>query len=508
MVYLRHRKFQWSSTTSNALGTTFTTRKENIFALNLEPKINDFRKCLQQWQHRKLTLMGKITVIKNFALPKLIYALSSLPTPSDEIIKQIEKIMYNFIWDGKPEKIKREVLIKDYSKGGLKMIEIRTFITSLKISWLKRILANDSNKFFKHVYMSRLEQYGGKLFFESNYSEKDIDKIMSKQCFFKDILKVWCKTNYKNCIPYYRNEIIWNNSNIKAGGDSIFYLSWHQKGIKYFKDLYNDAEHRFFTFTEVKTKYALPNGDFLKYLSLINSIPNTWKRNIRQENIDIPVGQPFINNLLKAIQPNKYVYSHILNKVINHEKRSEAKWNEMFTEDSLNWSLIYTNTLRTTHDIKLQNFQYKYLLRIIPTNKFLLKCNIGTSALCDFCVMEIETVNHLFWECIHVQHFWRELSHFLSNCNINIPLNLKTVSFGITHKFNETDKQVQNFIIVSAKYFIFRNKYQKTVPSFRHYMSFLKNRLKIEKEIYFLKDRLAQFSRKWDNFIMHLHDFD
>ena len=35
--------------------------------------------------------MGKITVIKHFALHKLIYALSSLQYPPKEIIKEIKK---------------------------------------------------------------------------------------------------------------------------------------------------------------------------------------------------------------------------------------------------------------------------------------------------------------------------------------------------------------------------------------------------------------------------------
>ena len=35
--------------------------------------------------------------------------------------------MFNFILDGKPEKIKRETLTKDYDKGGLKMIDLKTF---------------------------------------------------------------------------------------------------------------------------------------------------------------------------------------------------------------------------------------------------------------------------------------------------------------------------------------------------------------------------------------------
>ena len=62
--------------------------------------------------------MGKITVIKNYALPKLVYVLSSLPDPIKTTIKQIETIMYDFIWDSKPAKIKRDVFTMDYEKYG------------------------------------------------------------------------------------------------------------------------------------------------------------------------------------------------------------------------------------------------------------------------------------------------------------------------------------------------------------------------------------------------------
>ena len=64
--------------------------------------------------------MGKITVIKNYALQKLVYVLSSLPDPNIQTIKRIETIMYDLIWDSKPAKIEREILTMDYENGGLK----------------------------------------------------------------------------------------------------------------------------------------------------------------------------------------------------------------------------------------------------------------------------------------------------------------------------------------------------------------------------------------------------
>ena len=51
--------------------------------------------CLKRWNHRKLTLMGKITVVKTFALPKLIYPLTVLDNPSEEIIPTIKTSILN-----------------------------------------------------------------------------------------------------------------------------------------------------------------------------------------------------------------------------------------------------------------------------------------------------------------------------------------------------------------------------------------------------------------------------
>ena len=70
--------------------------------------------------------------------------------------------------------------------------------------------------------------------------------------------------------------------------------------------------------------------------------------------------------------------------------KSELKWIEQFGDEGLNWKKVYTNFLQTTKDIRLQNnFQYKCLMRVIPTNKYLLKCKIGETALCEYCTMEI-----------------------------------------------------------------------------------------------------------------------
>ena len=115
------------------------------------------------------------------------------------------------------------------------------------------------------------------------------------------------------------------------------------------------------------------------------------------------------------------------------------------------------------------------------------------------CSMEIETINHLFGECNHVQHFWTNLAMFLLRHNITINFSLKYVTLGITERTNCIETQVKNFIILLGKYFVFKNKYQGTQPTLEHFKLYLSQIIKVEKYIYFTNDRIAQFDRKWGN---------
>ena len=54
------------------------------------------------------------------------------------MLNELNQLFFNFIWDGKTEKIKRNTLIGDIQEGGLKMIHLKSFITYLKVSWVKR----------------------------------------------------------------------------------------------------------------------------------------------------------------------------------------------------------------------------------------------------------------------------------------------------------------------------------------------------------------------------------
>ena len=170
--FCNERPFIWTSQEAKMLGITFCNQSNLNVQNNLIPKLNEFNTCLKQWQHRELTLMGKITVIKTFALPKLIYPFSVLPNPSSIILNNITHSIFNFIWDNKPDKIKRKSLYTKYESGGLNLTNINKFLTSIKSSWIKRYLDSENCGKCKLLWDLRLNKYGNELIFESELSEK------------------------------------------------------------------------------------------------------------------------------------------------------------------------------------------------------------------------------------------------------------------------------------------------------------------------------------------------
>ncbi len=137
-------------------------------------------------------------------------------------------------------------------------------------------------------------------------------------------------------------------------------------------------------------------------------------------------------------------------------------------------------------------------MRLNGTNKLRYRCNLINSSLCDFCSMYVETIKHLFWECVHVQHMWSQLRTYLIEKDFTYAVNFQSISLGI----NESTQKAQqfNFIIILAKYFIFKCKYENREIAFHTFINYLKYRINIEELIATKKDKREQHNIKWGLF--------
>ena len=122
-IYCKMKGFKWTSDQATTLGITFSNNKSKCFELNFKKKIEEVYACLERWRrHKQITLIGKITVIKTFAIPKIIFPLRVLETPPETVVQKINKDIFSFLWDGKPDKIARNTIVKTYNNGGLKCL--------------------------------------------------------------------------------------------------------------------------------------------------------------------------------------------------------------------------------------------------------------------------------------------------------------------------------------------------------------------------------------------------
>ena len=114
------------------------------------------------WKWRGLTLLGKIQIVKTFIIPKFL-SKAALISVSNDLMKQINKLIYGFIWKGN-DKIKRSALINDIENGGLKMLDIESMISAQRVMALKKYFA-DGNSSWKAILDEFLYNVGGNLFF-------------------------------------------------------------------------------------------------------------------------------------------------------------------------------------------------------------------------------------------------------------------------------------------------------------------------------------------------------
>ena len=170
-----------------ALGVWFATDRNVMLRSNYDERIGKIKNVIEIWQFRRLTLLGKMTLIKSLLVSQLIYILTPLPTYTTAVqLQMVNKLLFGFLWDGKGDKIKREHIIRNYEQSGLKMIDI--YIRSISLSnhpgsrstlIMTRRLMEDGSFFF----YDNLKMYGGKFILSCNLHKDDIPLLKIRNPF-------------------------------------------------------------------------------------------------------------------------------------------------------------------------------------------------------------------------------------------------------------------------------------------------------------------------------------
>jgi len=170
-------------------GSTLTVK-------NYQGKVHEVEDILNDWRNKRLTLIGKIIVIKALAASQFVYILSS--SSRSKSLKETNNLHFKSLWDNKGNKIKQTEKIADYQDRGQKMLDIIEFNKALKISWMLKYISNDCKSKWKCFFDFHLSKVGRKLVFLGNLAPKDARKLYIKDDFIQELIEVWMDLNYKD----------------------------------------------------------------------------------------------------------------------------------------------------------------------------------------------------------------------------------------------------------------------------------------------------------------------
>ena len=463
---------------------------------------------LQKWKARQLSLLGRSQIVKTFAYSQFRF-LSNVMTLPIEVTKQIKTIAFNFLWNGSERgKVKRNAIVGDIDKGGIRFPDLDSIVKSQHIVWIKRFLYSPYHP-WKEIAIWQLGKIGGSNILENtSLDAKSIPKY-KLMGFYNDMIISWSDyvdqgVNQSNIL----NQQIFLNKHIKRPNNQpLFYQNLINKGIIYIKDIISE-ENRLLSPDEMRQRYGLIMTEYFQYISIVHCIKQELKEMIRNAHDYTPPDHtaPYLfQNDIKT-STSRRIYNKIVSKVITRPT-SETKLNTMLNTEyrEQEWENIYKLPFLSTIETKLRSFQFKINHNIYYTNQKLYRDKLSDTPLCHFCNQETETLLHIFVECRYVVELWRFVNTLITNVFNFPPLEVSEKVLGVHEKISLPQFDAVNHLTILVKHFIHMCKYKNTEPSIPRLKEKIVDIERIERMISIRKNKQDFHDQKWSLLLQHIN---
>jgi len=490
---------QWTDGPIDLLGIHIPVLLSDIIRINFDRKLMKIDKLLYPWKTKILTLMGKITLINTLIVTQFIFLLSSLSTPPPDFFDKYEKKIFEFLWGGGPERIKRKTIYSAYEQGGLKLRNLRAVDLTLKASWVPKLQLNKEWFCSKFLFMS-CPLFRTSLFPFAQLTSCDFDNLLGKPApissFFKQVIQAWLRFQLRppEGVEEIKQQILCLNSKIRIAGKPFFSSSFDTAGVRFLNDIL-DSENKLLSYTNFSLKFGNTCPEF-QYIQLTSAIPVYWKSSLKHPSPDLRVCMPICRDRTwcQKKKINKYLYIFFMKEtnLCEPSYKIQLSWEEYF-DIPIPWKQVYCLPYKLSIDTHTRMFQYKLLFKFLTVNKTLFTWKLINSPRCSLCNEEEETVIHLFWDCRVVANFWSKVDEWFFNLtNIHLHINVFNVIFG---DLSDRCPALSNLIILLAKIYIFKYRQQKLELS--SFISFVSYVHKLECIIAKRLDKMPKHIGKW-----------
>jgi len=369
-------------------------------------------------EHRErfnLSLPGRISICKTFMLSQIGY-LGSILTPSNQQINRLQQLMDDFCLG--TLRVARKKLYIPPSEGGLGLICLKEYITSIQCAWIKRVTQHWGDNW---RYDLKLACYGNPLIADRNTFDRNAHPILYNICesFGKFRAAFTSKDdNYKKSFifknPFFRrgrndNGILCENFFGARGNHALctklaslkFENFFVRGGPKSLAELNNDYDLNFSLVTYMRLHEALG-----------------FASNNRRDNIDKPSIslEFFVKSFDKGSKPFRRILSHNgLKKLKIESLNTVEKFFEITRTPKPEKDVIHAcwgEWQKTFYGNRMREFLYKYRNNILGTNQRVSKFVVDHAPECTFCIfgkeplpVHAESFNHLFFECAYSSRY-------------------------------------------------------------------------------------------------------
>ncbi|KAL9957825.1 hypothetical protein ACROYT_G034773 [Oculina patagonica] len=411
---------KWFHSPVKILGIHFSYDEKRNNELNFIQIIQKLQTKLDMWSSRDLTIFGRAMILKTLGLSQLVYSVSNLLVPQG-IADAVKTKSFKFLWRNKKDKIKRSGLYQEPDRGGIRMTDLHIMFKALKLAWIPRLLASDNGNWCTIPNHFFNKTGGLKFLLRCNYDARFFNDLPT---FYKRILDNF--NELKTLYNYHQNQdiVLFNNKEILVGGKPVFINEWFKKGIISIKDLLTE-NGKFLTSQEFSLKYSCQTN-FLQYYQVISAIPKHLLSIAKQtddfnkssfisnDNIFL-LGEAVQINLDKAKSRDFY---NLLNvKTHNEDHTGPLRWSQNLSINSDTWSKIFKSLKSICKDTKLKEFQFKFIHRIIVTNKELFRFGIRPDDECLYCG-DKDSIEHTFIECPFTKTFVQSVVQWFNQTNL------------------------------------------------------------------------------------------
>lgn len=486
----------WNPTKIKILGIWFTQDLKDCETINYKDKFAEIKVLFKIWSQRTITPLGRVAILKSLILSKLIHLWILLPDPPDQSIQLLQNLCFQFVWNGKKDKIARKTSVKTVKQGGLNIPDIRKYIYALKLSWIRKFRTSDHKwtRIAEKMYplLKNLECYGSAI----------LSRYFNSNRFWTDTFKAYrafCLCITPETEGDLMAEPVFYNEKIKVGNVTIKHTKAVEKGTYNLKHFLKE-NGEFVSYEEFKDNLG-SLIDFVTFHGWILSI----KTFIKSTGITISNGNNCIQDtpralgIIYSVSKGSKVYYEFFSQN-NSEPNCCEKWTKKLNEE-IPWNKIFVK-IHKIQDMKLKWLQIRIVHRIIATNVVLNAMGVTNTTNCMWCNDVKDSTEHFLWNCVHAQNFWTRLEKLFNEKCRNVSVlrfTQKLIIFGM-EKHIKTDT-VFDFILMLAKSYVYRCKIENVFPNVSVFQTLLNSRYKIEYYNAKVQNRLQKFETEWYYYI-------